>query len=528
MLNRQKISRDLNKFQKLWAEKGTNTVVRKIVDLATKKIGPSAIKRTLGRRDLLFKNLEMDTLRQDLENVFSKGLFRPLDEVRTDVRLIPAEYTESILNEAERILKHEFTIYGNLKVSYVPNCFSWTADPLTGFAWPKSRLDNPAGIRKPYGTDIKTIWEIARFHFLSSLAYAFILTGEEKYARFAAEKVNSWIDENPFLHRPHWFTPMESSIRLINWCVYLPLLDIFKHTDLSCKNRIIQSILEHLIFIRENLEISPSFAGNHYLADLVGLLLSSLLFPSQNWASENTKFALNEFEKEVQNQFEESGINFEGSLPYHRLSSEFFLIGVAIIKKNGLVVPKGIVERLKQTANFTKYYTSASDVSPIIGDNDSGVCLKYFPGQDLNWHGYLNCLFDVILENRSEPKNYEEFLCSIHFADTRLPGSSDNNKYTKTDQHKLQVENFGGLVLARYRSDAIFFNTLRSSQGHSHNDKLSIYPVISGELLFIDRGSFSYTGFWRKRNEDRWSAAHNTPVINNWEQNTIWKGALVL
>ena len=105
MLNRQKILRDLNKIQKLWAEKGTNTVFRKIFHLATKKIGQSAIRRTLDRRDLLFKNLEMDTLTQDLENVFSKGLLRPLDEVRTDVRLIPAEYIESILNEAETNIK---------------------------------------------------------------------------------------------------------------------------------------------------------------------------------------------------------------------------------------------------------------------------------------------------------------------------------------------------------------------------------------------------------------------------------------
>ena len=112
---------------------------------------------------------------------------------------------------------------------------------------------------------------------------------------------------------------MESSIRLINWCVYLPLLDIFKYTDLSFKNKITNSILEHLIYIRENLEVSPSYAGNHYLADLVGLLLACLLFPSLDWALECSDFAVKEFEKEVQRQFKRCGINFEGSLPYHRL-----------------------------------------------------------------------------------------------------------------------------------------------------------------------------------------------------------------
>ena len=72
----------------------------------------------------------------------------------------------------------------------------------------------------------------------------------------------------------------------------------------------------------------------------------------------------------------------------------------------------------------------------------------------------------------------------------------------------------------------LFFNTLQSSQGHSHNDKLSIYPVIGGKLLFIDRGSFSYTGYWRKRHEDRMKCFSQCPLINDWEQNTIWKDAL--
>ena len=217
MLNRQKILRDLNKIQKLWAEKGTSTVFKQVFHLAAKKMAQPATKKTLIKRDLLLNNNDIETLREDIERVFSIGLLRPLDKIRSDVRLVPTEFAELIVEEAEKILKHEFTIYGNLKVSYEPNNFSWSNDPLTGFVWPQTWLDNHSRIQKPYGTDIKTIWEVARFQFLSSLAYAYILTGEEKYVRFAIDKVRSWIDENNFLHRPQWWMPMESSIRVINW-----------------------------------------------------------------------------------------------------------------------------------------------------------------------------------------------------------------------------------------------------------------------------------------------------------------------
>lgn len=61
--------------------------------------------------------------------------------------------------------------------------------------------------------------------------------------------------------------------------------------------------------------------------------MGRLIFPSTQWAIQNAEFAEKELNAEVEKQFKESGINFEGSLSYHRLSSEICLIGVAIIKK---------------------------------------------------------------------------------------------------------------------------------------------------------------------------------------------------
>ena len=303
----------------------------------------------------------------------------------------------------------------------------------------------------------------------------------------------------------------------------MPLLDIFKYADSSTKNKITESFLEHLFYIRENLEVSPSQAGNHYLANLIGLMLSQLLFPSLAWAIETTEFAINEFTREIQNQFKESGINFEGSLQYHRLSYEMSLLGVKLIKKKGKDMPPGIVERLKQVASFTRYYTEICEECPLIGDNDNGIFVRLFDGQELNRHGYLNYLFDSILEHKHAAKKNEEFLCSVHFTPNEHPDKSGSDKCCKTGISQLQVREFDGLIIARNGSEAIFFNALHSSQGHSHNDKLSIYPVVWGRPLFLDRGSYSYTGFRNKRQQDRMSASHNGPVVNDWEQNTIWE-----
>ncbi len=517
----ERLSRNLNKIQKLWSEQGARIAFKKILHLAERKFGQPAAKRTWQKEIYFLRDLDRDALRRDVESL--SRLLRPPEKIKSDVKSLPAEISESIRDEADRILNGEFTLYGYLQVWYASNRFSWTYDPLTEFKWPQNLSRVYARNQKPYGTDIKTIWEIARFHFLSPLAYAYIITAEKKYARFAMDKINSWIDENVFLKGPHWIMPMESAIRLSNWCFYLPLLDIFKHADSAIKNKITESFLEHLLYIRENLEVSPSQAGNHYLANLIGLILSRCLFPSLPWAVETSEFAINEFTREIQNQFKESGINFEGSLQYHRLSSEMSLLGVALIKKSGKDVPPRIVKRLKKIARFTRYYTEICEDSPLIGDNDNGIFVRFFRGQELNRHGYLSYLFDTILENKCQADNFEEFLCSVHFVHTGPPDYSESKKYKENETSPLKFKKFDGLIIARNGSEAIFFNTLHSSQGHSHNDKLSIYPVILRKPIFLDRGSYSYTGFRRKRQQDRMSVSHNGPVVSDWEQNTIWE-----
>jgi hypothetical protein len=114
-------------------------------------------------------------------------------------------------------------------------------------------------------------------------------------------------------------------------------------------------------------------------------------------------------------------------------------------------------------------------------------------------------------------------LCSIHFVSSDPSHLSGTKKLDEYGENELQVRDFNGLIIAKHNKEALFFNMLHSSEGHTHNDKLSIYPIIGKQLLFIDRGSFSYTGYPEKRHQDRSTASHNCPVINNWEQNKIWK-----
>ncbi len=523
VLSIDNLSKNLSKIKKLYDEKGAEIVLKKVAHFVTKIFRQPAEKKTLLKLDILNQSLDKGRLTQDIERLLLLGLFRHSNEIKRDIRSLPSGVTIKIMNRAIKILNNEFEVYGGLSLKFNKEPFSWRCDPLSDFVWTSECPSINVLGKKPSGIDIKNVWEIARFHFLSSLAYAYILSGEERFVSCAIEKVESWIDENQFLQGPHWTRAMEASIRLINWCFYLPLLDIFKLSDSSFIHKLVNSFLEHLFYIKENLEISPSHTGNHYLADLVGLLMGRLIFPSTQWAIQNAEFAEKELEAEVEKQFKESGINFEGSLSYHRLSSEICLIGVAIIKKSCRYVSPAILQRLRQTASFTKFYCDLCDNCPIIGDNDSGVFVKFFDGQELNRHQYLKFLFDCILEDKYDPLTWEEFLSAIHFVKPSLPSCPVRKNPKDCSNTQIEVKEFNGLIIARHKNEGLFFNALCASGGHTHNDKLSVFPIIENRSLFLDRGSFSYTGFIEKRHEDRSSASHNGPVINGWEQNAIWK-----
>lgn len=522
----ESFAKNINKLKKIYVEHGGKTVCKKIIHTLTSR-NISQTSKFFAKREKIFHELDERVIDNDIELLFGSGLLMSTGEIKAEIQLLPNDVGRKIIDEADGIIKKKFVIFGGLEVQMGEMSNLWHRDPITGFVWPDELTLNNILTGKPVGTDIKTLWEVARFQFLCPLAYAYIITGLKRYQLFAIEIIESWLDENKTSSGPHWSQTMEPSIRLVNWCFYLPLLDIFKSSKQSLRDKITNSLIEHLLFIRENLENSPGGINNHYLSNLSALLIGRLIFPSWSWAKECSLFAEKEFEKEVQIQFKASGINFEGSLPYHRLSLEICLLGAAFIKRSGGKLAHSVEERLRKAVALTEVYSEVSEECPCIGDNDSGIFVKFFVGQELNKHRYLCYLLGSILDDSNEAENWGDFLCKVHFTGTKSSPVHCLNKKAKVPiDTKILVKEFNGLVVARFCRDGFLFNMQHSLEGHVHNDKLAFYPVIGGKHLFLDRGSFSYTGFPDKRHKDRISLSHNCPVVNGWEQNRIWKNDL--
>src|SRR5690606_3636384 len=97
----------------------------------------------------------------------------------------------------------------------VPN---WFIDPVSGIETPPDTYSFSIEHRDPNVVgSIKQVWEPSRHHHVTVLATAYAATGDDRYARAAADHLRDWWERNPFLHGPHWTSGIEVGIRLISW-----------------------------------------------------------------------------------------------------------------------------------------------------------------------------------------------------------------------------------------------------------------------------------------------------------------------
>src|SRR5437588_10949750 len=114
--------------------------------------------------------------------------------------------------------------------------------------------------------------------------------------------------------------PMEVAFRAVNWIWAIGTLERWRALDASLRQRVASSLQAHARHIAANLEGSPLLRGNHYLADVMGLLVLGASLPDDPQAARWRRFARRALEREIAQQVYDDGVGFEASLPYHGLS----------------------------------------------------------------------------------------------------------------------------------------------------------------------------------------------------------------
>jgi hypothetical protein len=280
---------------------------------------------------------------------------------------------------------------------YVP--VDWHLDFKSGYRWSEQTWHGHVRWGHQPGIDIKVPWELARMQHLPQLAeaYALAMAGEqgfrsaETYIREFRSQVLDFIATNPPRFGVNWRCTMDVAIRVVNWLV---AYDLFRSWgaafDVPFETVFARSVCEHGLHIRQHLERNGDRRGNHYLADIGGLLFCAAYLPSSPTVDAWLIWALQELVAEVAFQFHGEGTNFEGSTSYHRLSAEIVVFATSLVlglpstrqailtggSSQRFRFPSCYWERLEKMAEFTMHVTKPTGRVHQAGDNDSGRFLK--------------------------------------------------------------------------------------------------------------------------------------------------------
>jgi Heparinase II/III N-terminus/Heparinase II/III-like protein len=472
-------------------------------------------------------------------------------------------------------------IWSLVDADYSP--IDWQLDFKSGWRWSERTWYRDIRYGDRPGVDVKVPWELARMEHLPQLALAAILAhgGADgflppaEYEREFRNQLLDFIATNPPRFGVNWVTAMDVAIRVSNWLLAHDLLVAAGAAfDAGFEAILARSVFEHGRHIAENMEWAER-RGNHYLADVAGLVFVAAHVPTGRQADSWLATGSRELLAEIDRQFLPDGSNFESSTWYHGLASELVLFGLATLL--GLEdgrrppLPERLGEHVRRMADFVAGITKPDGRVPQIGDNDSGRLFTFGGEADLDLRPLIAgvealapvpadaapaSMHEIRAEvvralaggrtlgqpvgtgsahrsARHDPAAIDEldrWIAARPAAQRRAidiplpPGAIDG----------LALEAFAdfGLYIAR---SARLYVAIRcgtpvawAPSGHVHNDQLSIELAVDGADLIRDPGAYLYTPLPERRNAYRSAAAHYGPRPADSEPARLDQGLFVL
>jgi hypothetical protein len=430
---------------------------------------------------------------------------------------------DRIRTSADAAVEHRFNLLGSgpyqpvdperrERGGYHP--IDWAIDPVCGARFPNTQPSagcDIAAIRPP-AADIKRPWELARCYHWATLGQAWMLGGDARHARELFLQADDFMEANPVGRGIHWTCTMDVAIRAANWVIGLELARDAP-VDEASWIRVIDALLAHGRFIRTHLENHYEVTSNHFLSNIVGLQLIGLAMrhrdEGQGWAA----FAADALETEINVQVLPDGMDFESSIPYHRLVTELFFAGWRAAALAGRPLSAAYTDRLRQMHAFLAAVLRPDGLMPQVGDADDGR-LHVFRGHDVQVPQDPRHLFGPAAAAFGEP------------AWVPLGGPEAGWDAAWWGLTVSEVVPFAAppvqaffpeAGLASYRDgDGTYLLVTNAKVGtkgfgnHKHNDLLSFEYHVGGRALIVDPGSHVYTSDPESRNVMRSVRSHSS------------------
>lgn len=463
-----------------------------------------------------------------------KPLFRVSDLqigvwARNNISRVERAWYAGLINSADEIVNHKLSYFHLLSHDH-GNPIQWNKDHGHNVISPL-HLATKIDYRDFRETgDCKLVWEPNRHQHLVVLARAWRASGNDKYALEIKEQINSWLEQCPYGYGMNWRSPMELSIRLINWVWSIDLTWESAIFSGAFRESLLHYTYLHLIDITRKYSTGSS-ANNHLIGEAGGVFIATSYFPqlknAAKWQNESFEILC----REIELQTFTDGANKELALEYQYFVIQFFLLCGLVGKWCGKHFPERYWNNLKRQLLFIGRIHEGRCKFVLYGDADDGYVLNlgdhHTDPRPLLGAGAL--LFGCSQLKSLAP----EYLQSIHW----MFGTSGRERYMAIDaanpglsirSHAFKESGFyllrhksltpPGTISVRFDCGQLGFGKIAA---HGHADALSFTLTAFDEDILIDPGTYDYFTYPKWREYFKSTLAHNTIEVDSENQSVM-------
>jgi Heparinase II/III-like protein/Heparinase II/III N-terminus len=476
-----------------------------------------------GRQDGFLAHLDYDFARNALNSSDRKpgAFFFSPDSVDSIVAIlrqrVPGQ-AEQILEQAEKICCHQFDLLGYKNLDYGV-AIDWHLDSVHGKRAPRKPFYKVRYLDFNELGDAKVTWELNRHQHLVTLAKAYRLTGNSRFADEVLRQWRHWWMENRYPVGINWASSLEVAFRSLSWIWTYYLLEGSPDVP-PLRDEWLRGLALHGRHIERYL--STYFSPNtHLLGEGVGLFFLGLLCPelaaAERWKSLGLEIVLREAGRQVQ----ADGFHFEQSTYYHVYALDFFLHFAVLAALNHVPMPKTFEQVLEKMLTAL-CLLSRWGPPPGYGDDDGGRLFD--PRRNRSEHLLDPLATGAILFRSGEFKSAAE---NLREETVWLLGAEGVKQWDELEIRPIPAGSAAlqgaGLYLltAPHQSTQLVVDAGpqgTQSGGHGHADALAVCMQSHGRPLLIDPGTREYAGAGRDRDWFRGTAMHNTLTVDGVNQ----------
>lgn len=421
--------------------------------------------------------------------------------------IVSAPAAGRLVAQATALQQGLFEFFGSTHRISCPD--EWHSHPITGCDWPRrhwSELDDADA------SDVKWLWEPARFGAAYALVRAFWLTGDAAHAETFWRLVESWRAGNAPNVGVHWMCGQECSYRAIAWIFAMfALLDATASTPARIA-MLIEMLAVHGRRIETNLDYAKSQKNNHAVNEGLALWTIGTLLPFLDRSGTWERLGRNLLESEAARQFYDDGAYVQQSLSYHRLVLQSYAWALLIGNAIGRPFSEALATRYARSARLLyELCDGVTGALPNYGAND-GAALLRLHDDDSDARPTIGLAFWAAKGRRAFPPGPADE------PSFWLAGAEALDAAHTPLEHTDLAADVGGYYTLREGDSWGFTRCAAYRDRPSHADMLHVDLWWRGENIIGDPGTYAYTGAPPWANGLASTAVHNTPTVDGLDQ----------